>query len=127
MACVRKIGLVVVLAAACGTAPRPRHTQEMAERLAQVHVAVIEAEREHGAQDPRALSLRSSARRAYHDATRALEEGRVAAAQRALETAEADAELSLALARRERWERETKQLNAASSRLEAKAGKGGTQ
>jgi hypothetical protein len=80
---------------------------------------VLAAEAEQMGLDARAHQLRREARREYQQAMAALAAKDVAGANRWLDRADVDAELSLALARRDAWTQQSQERAAALEEMQA--------
>jgi hypothetical protein len=103
------VGLAVAMtASACATGERPP-----ADRVAGALTQVMTAEAEQMRGDGRAHALRLQARRTYQEATAAMNRGQHRKAALLLEQSEADAALSVALAREEQWTFQAQEVERA--------------
>ena len=110
----------VLLVVGCGTLGAGV-TPPRTDRVNEVLTKILAAEAEPMGLDTRANDLRRQARREYHDSDEALLNSDPAKANELLDRAEVDAELSVALARRESWEQQATERGATLQSLRADA------
>jgi hypothetical protein len=109
-------GVLAIALVGCGTtgAVAPPHPDHVGRALTQV----LSAEAEQMGVDSRAHHFRVQARRQYQEATRAMAEQDMLRANRLIDRALVDAELAVALARRENWHQQAEERSAALYELE---------
>ena len=95
-----------------GTPPAP-------ERVNQVLMQVLAAEAEPMGSDSRAFELRRQARREFKDSDEAAINCNPTLSHRLLDRAEVDAQLAVALARRESWGQEARERTVMLDELQA--------
>jgi hypothetical protein len=118
----RKSLICALFAVGCATAGGTGWPRT--DRMEQAFTKVQAAEAEPMTIESRAFQLRRQARREYQDAMAALRDSLADVARRNFDRAEVDAELSLALARREAWRQQTVERTALLDELQAPAAGG---